>query len=48
MHEYGLAEGVLASVRQRAGGRTVAGLLGSGSASGTRSTRNPWPRHSAS
>jgi hydrogenase nickel incorporation protein HypA/HybF len=26
MHEYGLAEGVLASVRQRAGGRTVAGL----------------------
>ena len=26
MHEYGLAEGVLASVRQRAGGRKVAGL----------------------
>jgi hydrogenase nickel incorporation protein HypA/HybF len=26
MHEYGLAEGVLASVRQRAAGRTVAGL----------------------
>ena len=26
MHEYGLAEGVLASVRQRADGRTVAGL----------------------
>jgi len=26
LHEYGLAEGVLASVRQRAGGRTVAGL----------------------
>jgi len=26
MHEYGLAEGVLASVRQRTGGRKVAGL----------------------
>ena len=26
MHEYGLAEGVLASVRQRAGGRKVAAL----------------------
>ena len=26
MHEYGLAEGVLATVRQRAGGRKVAGL----------------------
>ena len=26
MHEYGLAEGVLASVRQRADGRKVAGL----------------------
>jgi hydrogenase nickel incorporation protein HypA/HybF len=26
MHEYGLAEGVLDSVRQRAGGRKVAGL----------------------
>jgi hydrogenase nickel incorporation protein HypA/HybF len=26
MHEYGLAEGVLDSVRQRAGGRQVAGL----------------------
>ena len=26
MHEYGLAEGVLATVRQRADGRTVAGI----------------------
>ena len=26
MHEYGLAEGVLATVRQRAGGRKVAGI----------------------
>src|SRR6476659_9759189 len=26
MHEYGLAEGVLATVRQRAAGRKVAGL----------------------
>jgi hydrogenase nickel incorporation protein HypA/HybF len=26
MHEYGLCEGVLATVRQRAGGRTVAGI----------------------
>jgi len=26
MHEYGLAEGVLATVRQHAGGRTVAGI----------------------
>ena len=47
MHEYGLAEGVLATVRQRADGRKVAGS-GSGSASGTPSTPNPWPRRSAS
>ena len=26
MHEYGLAEGVLATVRQRAAGRKVAGI----------------------
>ena len=26
MHEYGLCEGVLATVRQRAGGRQVAGI----------------------
>ena len=26
MHEYGLAEGALATVRQRAGGRKVAGI----------------------
>src|SRR5436305_1320798 len=30
MHEYGLAEGVLATVRQRAAGRKVAGRPGRG------------------
>ena len=47
MHEYGLAEGVLATVRQRADGRKVAGIR---VRFGVRHAvdQNPWPRRSAS